>query len=303
MYKSVTLDKFSANSAHVVADDKLGPSEHRILDMCEKKLESIENTNVSELEPVFTDTLKDGHTVAVAEVDAMGTLVAIVGGVPVGVFYYGTNYVRQEHRGRGIGEALVTAAHENDRLALSHFSSSGKRARVAAHRRMIEREFEFGSVPPAKDVEGHVDLERRFSLVRQPDGITCGPTALAMAAEWYGIRPVPTVETLAKIMGVDALTGTTDVRMQKGLDALGIPWSRELESTGVPGLKRALGRDGRTVVLLRTLSLGKHWVLAYAATRLGVMVACPSLGAKFWSDEICDRYWGARDYHSFMVKK
>lgn len=286
---------FLRDDLRVVPDDGLTPAE-------EKFIELVRGTLDDDGPVIFTDVTTNGDRILF--MDTGRGIVAMIDDERVGAFSFGTNYVTEPARGRGIGSSLLIAAMIGGYSSPSHFSESGKRARISARRRLAELAVEmnqYGSWPDL--VSEYEDLLPSFELVRQPDGITCGPTSAAMAIDWLrGDRP--NVPAVADAMGTDALTGTTDVRMARGLDQYGVSWSRELEKADDPiiELKKEL-RGGRCVVALRTLSLGKHWVLAYASTRAGVLVACPATGVRFWSDDACDRYWGARDYHSFMIKR
>lgn len=286
---------FVRDDLRVVPDDRLSPGEERFIEMVRGTLD--------ESGPVtFIDVTTDGRKISFMDT-GLG-IVALVDGVRVGAFSFGTNYVVDGARGLGIGSSLLIAAMIGGYSSPSHFSQSGKLARIAARRRLAELAVEtlpYGSWPDV--VSEYEDLVPSFDLVRQPDGITCGPTSAAMAIDWLR-GDKPNVLDVADAMGTDALTGTTDVRMARGLDQYGVAWSRDLETAEDPvtELKRQL-RDGRCVVALRTLSLGKHWVLAYASTRAGILVACPATGIRFWPDAVCRRYWEARDYHSFMIKR
>lgn len=289
-------DRFVRDELRVVPDVGLTPGEKSLIDLASATL----GTDRGPL--VFDDVTTDGA--AIKFYATYSGIVAVVDDEDVGAFAYGTNYVSPDHRGRGIGSSLLIAAMMDGMTSPSHFSESGKRARISARRRLAELAVErtpYGSWPSV--VTEYDDLIPGFEVLRQPDGITCGPTSAVMAIDWLnGVRP--NVFDMADAMGTDAITGTTDVRMARGLDMHGVRWSRRLESEEDPvrALKQVIA-GGKAVVALRTLSLGKHWVLAYASTRAGVLIACPATGIKFWSDEICRRHWGARDYHSFTIER
>lgn len=141
-------------------------------------------------------------------------------------------------------------------------------------------------------------------LIHQPDGITCGPSCLKSVLVARGIIDIDsiTVESLGNLIGTNPKTGTIDTAMAKGLDTYGVIYSRYLETARDPmkELKFALGWN---YVILRTMSAGKHWVLAYDQTNTGIKIMCPIRGYAFWTDEECDRFWGAREYHSFIIPK
>lgn len=143
-----------------------------------------------------------------------------------------------------------------------------------------------------------------IAVVRQPDGITCGPSCLLSVLLELG-RPLPntreTVKAIGQMIGTNPETGTTDALMSDGLKMFGVRFSRKLENRRSVAALRNVILAGY-LVILRTMSLGKHWVVAYGVESGSIKIMCPTRGLITWTDEECDRHWGARDYHSFMVK-
>jgi len=65
------------------------------------------------------------------------TILAVVGDELAGGMHGGTNYVFPEFRGMGIGSQIVITAYEYGATNPSHFSESGRKARIAAHREAV----------------------------------------------------------------------------------------------------------------------------------------------------------------------
>jgi hypothetical protein len=141
-------------------------------------------------------------------------------------------------------------------------------------------------------------------IIFQPDGITCGPSCLksVLIAKKLITEDSITVESLGNLIGTNPKTGTIDTAMAKGLDLYNVMYSRYLEIAKDP-MKELRFSLAWNYVILRTLSAGKHWVVAYDQTDTGIKIMCPIRGYAFWTDEECDRFWKARDYHSFVIPK
>lgn len=65
------------------------------------------------------------------------TILAVVGDELAGGMHGGTNYVFPEFRGMGLGTRIVISAFEYSATNPSHFSESGRKARIAAHREAV----------------------------------------------------------------------------------------------------------------------------------------------------------------------
>lgn len=138
------------------------------------------------------------------------------------------------------------------------------------------------------------------ALVRQPDGYSCGPTAVKMALSLHGIDL--SVEELKPLFLTNPMTGTTHEGMIAGLTQLNVPYTRTVDNAEPFGMLDSVLEQNR-VFLMRTLISGcKHWVLIYAKYKDEYMVADPM--GYFWlmSKEEAVKVWGARDYDGFVIE-
>ena len=145
-----------------------------------------------------------------------------------------------------------------------------------------------------------------LKLINQPDDITCGPTCLMILANYFNINT--SIETLTNICGTDYETGTTDLKMIKGLDYLNLnytqfPKSNKSESFNI--LNEAL-RKGH-IPLLRTLIQDpdsdeqiKHWVLCNPNLKLYSIID-PWLGNYKLNEERLNNIWEPRNYDGFII--
>ena len=117
----------------------------------------------------------------------------------------------------------------------------------------------------------------------QPDGISCGPTSIAMArnglAARAGIPAGPSIPGVAAMCGTNTRTGTTHEGVAVALAGLGLDGRRV---TGRSAFREAFGAamTAGDPVLLRTLTMGyKHWVLATHSLPGGrIRILDPGLG-------------------------
>ena len=138
------------------------------------------------------------------------------------------------------------------------------------------------------------------TLVRQPDGYSCGPTAVKMALALHGID-LP-IEELKPLFLTNPMTGTTHEGMIAGLTELAVPYTRTVNNPEPFEMLDSVLEQNR-VFLMRTLISGcKHWVLIYAKYQGDYMVADPM--GYFWlmSKEEATKVWGARDYDGFVIE-
>ena len=144
----------------------------------------------------------------------------------------------------------------------------------------------------------------------QTNGYNCGPTAVAMVAKILGVENENTnINSLEKIMNCDSTTGTTDVGIKLGLDALGIKNERNPclgeKLTSFITLNQTL-KDGN-IFVMRTLTRGvKHWILVIGMTKrkdIEYQVFDPWLGKITYSINEINRIWQPRDYDGFIVTR
>lgn len=179
-------------------------------------------------------------------------------------------------------------------------------------------------------------LHKAFSLIRQPDSITCGPTCLVMVARALTILNGKTplavhgqngvlsgyanmIVATGKAMGTCFEFGTRHIEMAAGLRLFGLPVVRSIggvdpeNDTGEPAklvrldaeatLSEAL-HEGNAVIL-RTLWHGcKHWMLLYSdGEKLFLLDPCSSVPAEIDQElmrEIVNA-WAKRGYDGFSV--
>lgn len=147
------------------------------------------------------------------------------------------------------------------------------------------------------------------NLISQPDGYSCGPTAVAMALDLLGYTY--TVPELKGPFQVSPVTGTTHEGMISGFDHLGIPYVR---SEGWKGgvdhpddlnpfsqLDQYLSLN--KLFLMRTLFFGvKHWILVYGKSPEGKYLIADPMGRFIKMSKEDVRYiWESRDYDGFYI--
>lgn len=114
----------------------------------------------------------------------------------------------------------------------------------------------------------------------------------------------PSTQEIARLCGTNPRTGTTDVAMKRGLDALGMAYDHpDAETRNEPGFLDRQLEDGN-VVLLRTLTSGvKHWVTAHGRVGDSYRIGCPINGDELWSASKVDAAWQARDRDCIVVPR
>lgn len=146
----------------------------------------------------------------------------------------------------------------------------------------------------------------RFPLARQTDAYSCGAACLRMICDHLEFHPGVGIKEIGRLAGTNPATGTTEVEMARGLDALGLAWERP-RGTGTAYLRQVVGAGN--VILLCTLLPGgprrpegyKHWVVVHGCEADGFRIACPGAGARRWTEGFTHRVWAARDYDHFVV--
>ena len=150
-------------------------------------------------------------------------------------------------------------------------------------------------------VKNYTSFQETINHIQQPDGISCGPTCLKMVSELFNIKV--TIEELKLVCGTDTLTGTTDLKMIKGLDYLNLDWEQfplKDKQKAFDRLESALNQGN--VILFRTLVKGiKHWIVC-DPSKDKFYIVDPWLGEYNLDSDKLDQIWGARDYDGFMVK-
>lgn len=140
----------------------------------------------------------------------------------------------------------------------------------------------------------------------QPDGITCGPTAVAMIhgelLRRTGRSRLLDVGHIGSMCGTNPRTGTVHEGIATAFAGLGISSERILgRDRSLPALASALDRGD--MVLCRTLTCGtKHWVLAWGRDANGrVLVADPAVGRIVLTPAQLAERISHRDYEIWTV--
>lgn len=144
--------------------------------------------------------------------------------------------------------------------------------------------------------------KRLVGYMRQPDGISCGPTCIKMVADFYR-GDIPTIKDICKMCGTDAITGTPPERMRKGLDGLGIKYLEHMdEETPYQSLRDAI--DNGSVTMLRTLTHGvPHWIVVHSYNDEVFFVNDPWLGQIEYNEDQLEKIWKERNFFFFEVVK
>lgn len=146
-----------------------------------------------------------------------------------------------------------------------------------------------------------------LKLIFQPNGISCGNTVLKMVANYLNIGLDISIEKLIEVMETDSLTGTTDLKMIKGLEYLNIPYIQNkhhdnimTDEIQIEVLKSILEKEN--VFIMRTKTKGVfHWILVHKFNGVKFQVLDPWLGKiEYTPEEILD-IWSVRNYDGFTI--
>lgn len=143
--------------------------------------------------------------------------------------------------------------------------------------------------------------ESKLKLVRQEDDISCGPASLKMISDYYKLST--SIEELKIIMGTDYQSGTTDIKMKKGLDYLSLDYEQfnvGNKEECYTKAKEILNQGG--FILFRTLTKGiKHWISCDSFNGK-FHILDPWLGIYDLSESDLDKVWQPRQFDGFIVK-
>lgn len=145
----------------------------------------------------------------------------------------------------------------------------------------------------------------------QPNGYTCGTTALYTACDALGVK-TPDILTLADEMGTNPKTGTTDKEMERGLEIVKLPVLRYAKrkdgsllttSNNVNDVFLALTDclDRNEAFLLRTLMGGYHWVLVYGYHDDIIHYMCSCMGHQEMDKQTLFNVWAPRQFDGFRI--
>ncbi len=141
--------------------------------------------------------------------------------------------------------------------------------------------------------------------IRQPDGISCGPTCIKMVGDFFK-GEVASIEDICKSCGTDHITGTPPERMRKGLAALGIKYIEHMDDENpYDSLRTAI--DNGSVTMLRTLTHRvPHWIVVHSYDLKNpdtFYVNDPWLGQLEYNEKQLEEIWKERNYFFFEVLK
>ena len=144
--------------------------------------------------------------------------------------------------------------------------------------------------------------KRLVKYIRQPDGISCGPTCIKMVADFFR-GDIPSIKEICKMCGTDSITGTPPERMRKGLDGLGIEYIEHIdEENPYQSLRDTI--DNGSVAMLRTLTHGvPHWIVIYSYSGDTFFVNDPWLGEIEYNETQLEKIWKERNFFFFEVIK
>lgn len=147
------------------------------------------------------------------------------------------------------------------------------------------------------------NITPKLKLLMQPNAIFCGPTALQMIAQYFGI--VSSINELAIVMGTDEQTGTTDTKMKKGLEYLSLEHRRFKVGDKDYSYKMLYeSLELGHIVLFRALVKGiKHWVCCDGFVDNKFNIKDSWLGEYDLTKEELENIWGSRGYDGFVVEK
>lgn len=146
-------------------------------------------------------------------------------------------------------------------------------------------------------------LKKLVKHMYQPDGISCGPTCIKMAAEFFK-GEIDTVDEICKHCGTDNIIGTPPERMKRGLDKLGIDYIEHVgEEDPFQSLRNVIDNDSLCIV--RTFTHGvPHWIVIHSYDQDNPStfnVNDPWLGPITYDEDELDKIWKGRDYYFFEI--
>lgn len=144
--------------------------------------------------------------------------------------------------------------------------------------------------------------KRLVKHLKQPDGISCGPTCIKMVADFFRGN-IPSIEEICRLCGTDSITGTPPERMRKGLNSLGIKYIEHIdEENPYQSVRDAIDRG--SVTMLRTLTHGvPHWIVVHSYESDIFHVNDPWLGEIEYDEKQLEKIWRERNFFFFEVPK
>jgi ABC-type bacteriocin/lantibiotic exporter with double-glycine peptidase domain len=141
---------------------------------------------------------------------------------------------------------------------------------------------------------------RMLKHIYQPNGISCGPTCIKMAAEFFK-GEVDSIDAICKKCGTDNITGTPPDRMRKGLDSMGIVYVEHInEEDPYQSIRDVI--DNGSLAIVRTITHGvPHWIVIYNYEENLFIVNDPWLGQLQYTVNDLNEIWKEREYFFFEI--
>ena len=163
----------------------------------------------------------------------------------------------------------------------------------------------FTSVATYRIVEEYIHPKsysiENFPLIDQPDGITCGPTSVAMLLEKYGIKK--TIDEVKKVTKTELFShngtkigGTTPQNIELALNYFGV--DSEMQYASLGKLKYYVSERRPPIVLLRSSEITWHFVVVIGYTEKNIEVADPGGGIRYSMP--VDHFLGAWNFSTDM---
>ena len=146
--------------------------------------------------------------------------------------------------------------------------------------------------------------KRLVKQIRQPDGISCGPTCIKMVGDFFK-GEVASISEICKSCGTDHITGTPPERMRKGLDAQGIFYIEHIDEENPFDSLRSVIDNGSNAIV-RTFTHGvPHWIVIFDYEMDGDIfyVNDPWLGEITYNEEELYKIWKDRNFFFFEIPK
>ncbi len=214
--------------------------------------------------------------------------------------------LKEEYRGRGLGKRLICYPYEQldyDYIWGNHLKGLNNLPDWQKRRKLIEDQ---GNVyVTAGSLRGNpFKLIKKFPYVAQPDGFSCGCTVLRMVMNKLSVYPEVMIPDIAAVCGTDSITGTTDVKMKKGLEYYGLEHHQNRTGGGekeqLAYLDSLLAKGN--VFALRGLVDGmKHWYLVFDRNEDYYYVNDPWLGRLVYHKEELLTTWRPREFDGFEI--
>ena len=137
--------------------------------------------------------------------------------------------------------------------------------------------------------------------IYQPDGVSCGPTCIKMAASFVN-KTIDNIGVICKYCQTDNVIGTPPDRMILGLNKYSFNYKIHINDENPYNvLKTCL--DGGSITILRTITKGiPHWIIVKDYNDENFNIYDPWLGIISYSEKELDNIWKVREYFFFEIK-